>query len=602
MNTFAVDYETFYSKEYGIGLLGNYKYVHDPQFDAYLLSVVGDNGYEWVGNPKDFDWSVLQNQIVIAHNAGFEQAVTTRLVELGIAPDILSFAALYDTADLAAYLGVPRNLAGAVEHLFKTKLSKSTRDKAKGKHWKEFTPAFQAEMRDYGLADSKWELKIWKDFNHLWPEDERLLSELTREMCNTGFPVDVSAVEKAIKTLEFMLWKVRSQIPWGQDLETKPLSPKAVAAECRKHGIEPPKSMAKDSEDFAAWLKDNGDALPWAKAIGQYRSINAFLKKMQTMRIRTKEDGWMPFGLKYAGAHTLRDSGDSGFNPQNLPREPLFLDLMTGLGIDDPDYAKGLDIRGMITAPDGYLLGVADLRAIEPCTLAVFAEDWELVERLKDGMDIYEAWERTHGGYTDPLPLKEVDPKRRFMAKTKVLGLGYGAGPDKYIIIAKTLGGIDLPYSEASSIVQSFRATKKIPALWNKLEQGMRNSRGQDYFITLPKGRQLRYRKVQAQSGLSAEIPRTGKMMRLKFWGGALTENLVQATARDIFMDCVLRLHEVGIPPILRVHDEAICIFKEDTAEQDLKLMIDTMSTPPQWMPELPISAEGHLCKKYSKG
>jgi len=25
------------------------------------------------------------------------------------------------------------------------------------------------------------------------------------------------------------------------------------------------------------------------------------------------------------------------------------------------------------------------------------------------------------------------------------------------------------------------------------------------------------------------------------------------------------------------------------------------MSTPPEWMPELPVSAEGHLCKKYTK-
>ncbi len=602
MNTFAIDYETYYSKDYGIGLLGNYKYVHDDQFDAYLLSVVGDNGFEWVGNPKDFDWSVLQNQLVVAHNAGFEQAVTSRLVELGIAPDDLTFSSLVDTADLAAYLGVPRSLAAAAEHLLKVKVSKSTRDKAKGKQWKDFTLAFQAEMRDYGLSDSKLELRIWKEFNHLWPEDERLLSELTREMCNKGFPVDVAAVEKAVKTLEFLLWKTRSQIPWGQDLEVKPLSKIAVAAECRKHGIEPPKSMAKDSEDFAQWLKDHGDTLPWARAIGQYRSINAFLKKLKTMQVRTKDDGWMTYGLKYGGAHTLRDSGDSGFNVQNLPREPMFADLIEEAGIFDPEYEKGVDIRGMITAPEGYMLGVCDLSAIEPCVLAVFAEDWELVERIRGGMDIYEAWARTHGGYDDPRPLKIADPKRRYMEKTKVLGLGYGAGPEKYQIIAKTLAGIDIPLSKAQEIVGSFRATKKIPALWRKLEQGMINSKGGDYFITLPKGRQLRYRNIQTLHGTSAEIPRNGRMMRLKFWGGALTENLVQAAARDVFMDRVLALHKENLPPILRVHDEAVSIFPLATANADMARMTKIMSTAPDWMPELPISAEGHLCKHYTKG
>lgn len=601
MNTYAVDYETFYSKDYGIGLLGNYKYVHDPRFDAYLLSVVGDNNFEWVGNPKEFDWSILNNQIVVAHNAGFEQAVTTRLCELGIVPDGLSFAQLYDTADLAAYLTVPRSLAEAVKHLFGVKLDKGTRDRAKGKHWNEMTPAFQAEMRDYGLSDSRWELKIWQKYNHLWPEHERRISEETRERCNKGLPVDVPAVEKAIKTLDFVLWKVRSQIPWGDDPETKPLSPKAVAAECRKHKIDPPKSMAKDSEEFAEWLKQNGDLLPWAKAIGQYRSVNSFLKKLKTMQVRTKDDGWMPYGIKYGGAHTMRDSGDSGFNPLNLPRERLFADLIKEAGVSDPDYDKGLDVRGLITAPEGYRLGVVDLTAIEPCVLAVFAEDWEFVERLRAGMDPYEAWARTHSGYTDPRPLKEVDSKFRYMEKTKVLGLGYGAGPDKYMVIAKNLAKLDIPYSEAYKIVQAFRATKKIPTLWNKLEQDMRNSRGKDYRIELPSGRHLLYRNVLSNNGLSAEIPKSGRMLRLKFWGGVLTENAVQAASRDIFADRVLALTDAGLPPILCVYDETVGLFPEATAEQDLKRMIEIMSTPPSWMPELPISAEGHLCKHYIK-
>ncbi len=90
--------------------------------------------------------------------------------------------------------------------------------------------------------------------------------------------------------------------------------------------------------------------------------------------------------------------------------------------------------------------------------------------------------------------------------------------------------------------------------------------------------------------------------MPLKFWGGALTENLVQGCARDVFMDRVLDLVKHGMPPILRVHDEAVCLFSEATADMDLVQMISIMSTPPEWMPELPISASGHLCKNYTKG
>jgi DNA polymerase len=111
----------------------------------------------------------------------------------------------------------------------------------------------------------------------------------------------------------------------------------------------------------------------------------------------------------------------------------------------------------------------------------------------------------------------------------------------------------------------------------------------------------MRYRDVKTFSGLTAVIPRMGKMMRLGFWGGTLVENLVQATSRDIFMDRVLRLKEAGLPPILRVHDEAVCLLPTATAEQDLQKMVAIMSAPPEWMSELPLGAAGHLCKRYSK-
>ena len=43
--------------------------------------------------------------------------------------------------------------------------------------------------------------------------------------------------------------------------------------------------------------------------------------------------------------------------------------------------------------------------------------------------------------------------------------------------------------------------------------------------MELPSGREMRYRDVRSFAGLNAVIPRMGKMMRLGFWGGTLTEN-----------------------------------------------------------------------------
>jgi DNA polymerase bacteriophage-type len=586
---YTIDYETYYSKDYSIKTLGNWAYTHHEQFDPFLLAVSGTNDFEWVGSPRDFEWKRLEGAEIVATNAGFELAVTERLGDLGVAPrGLIRSELLHDTADLAAYLGVPRSLAGSAEHLLGITLDKSTRDKAKGKRWKDMTPAFQAEMKSYALRDSKTALRIWTEYSHKWPEWEQQLSVLTRDMCWRGLPVDIAAVEAHISTLQHDLWKVRTQIPWVEgDPDAPALSLKKAAEECRKHGIEPPSSMAKDSPEFAIWLETNEAKFPWAKALGQYRSMNRMLQTLITLKTRTEEETKIfRYGLKYGGAHTMRDSGDAGFNVQNPPREPM----------------HGVDLRAvMCTAPDGYTLGVADLSAIEPCVLSILSGDEELADKLRTGMDVYEAQARVTGKYDDPRPLKEVDKELRKYMKIQVLGMSYGAGPDKVQIIAKNQAGLELDHLQAQQLVHQFRKRKFIPKLWQKLETDMNRSSPGDYEMELPSGRIMRYRKVQRTHGLSAVIPRQGKMMRLKWWGGSLTENLVQSTARDVFMWQMLQLNKAGIQVLLRAHDEAVALFKEDEAEEMMNYMLQIMAHAPPWMPNLPVFAEGILSKTYRK-
>jgi hypothetical protein len=433
-------------------------------------------------------------------------------------------------------------------------------------------------------------------------------------------PADARSISKELKmtfeSLETLLWKVRTQIPWAEDPDAVVLSKKQVAIECRKHDVLPPKSMAKDSEEFEEWLRKHGDNFKWARAMGSYRSINGQMKKLRAMRDRCRinPDGTadLIYGLKYGGAHTLRDSGDQGVNVQNFSRKPMFEDEMRemlgvsverreGKYIVDPDKSYGIDMRGKIMAPDGKLLGVIDLSAIEPCVLNTLADDREMVDLLKKGMDPYEAQGRVDGSYTDPRPLKDVDPDLRQHKKVDVLGMGYGAGPEKVQIIAKTLAGLDLTLDQTRAAVYRFRSRKFIPNLWNRLETDMRSASGGDYTIELPSGRVMLYRDVKDYGSLSAVIPRSGKMMRLKFWGGTLAENVTQGAARDVFMDRVLALAEYGLPPILRVHDEAVCLLNEETAETDFAAMLRIFSTAPAWWQDLPVRADGHLCKRYHK-
>lgn len=582
MNTFSFDYETFYSKEYSIRDLGNYAYTHHPEFDAYMLAVACEDG-TWVGNPKEFDWELFKGATVIAHNAGFERAVTDRLIELGLIPAI-EFGQLVDTADLAAYLGYPRALADAAYHLLGVKPDKTMRDKAKGKRWNDMTPEFQGQMSAYAVTDAVLELRLWVEHNHKWPEWEQTISKSTRAMCARGLPVDLTKVAAGIAHLQTQLHATRNKIPWSTKPGAALLSKKELGIECTKIDIAPPKSMAKDSQEFEDWLKQHGDSVPFAKAMGEYRSINMLLKKLETITIRTRPDSVMPYALKYGGAHTMRDSGDAGFNPQNLPREDLY----------------GIDMRGMLVAPEGYTFGVVDLKAIEPCCLAVLSGDEEFVGLLRQGYDPYEAQARVTKRYEAPEPLKEADPALRQFMKVEVLGLGYGAGADKLIIIAKKYG-LTLELRQSAAIVQRFREREFIPKLWGTLEKSMFDSTGKDFSIILPSGRVMHYRDVINNRGLSALIPRGHSLMRQRCWGGTLAENLTQGAARDVFMDRALEVENQGFDIRLRVHDELVTLFPEETAEADLSAVIQIMSIPPLWWPELPVSAEGHLCKSYKK-
>jgi hypothetical protein len=588
MTTYTFDYETYYSKDYSIRNLGNYAYTHHKEFDPYLLTVEGDNGFEWAGNPLEFPWRAhfKCGDILGAHNAGFDKAVTDRLIELGKIDFSWEGRTLYDTADLAAYLGSPRSLEQAALQLLGITVDKSARDKAKGLHWHEMTPAFQQEMLKYAKTDAKLELQILKKYLHRWPQWERDISQITRDMCEAGVPIDVEGLDEAIRKLNKTLWETRTMIPWSEDPDAVVLSKKEAAAACRAAGVEPPASMAKDSPEFEEWLDKWGEKFPWARAMVDYRSQNMLLKKLETMKERTRFDGILPYGLKYAGAHTLRDSGDQGFNIQNLPKKEMY----------------GVDMRGLICAPPGKIFGIVDLRAIEPCVLALLSGDQELVDRLLKGEELYEAWARMTHGYDDPRPLKQVNPTLRQLCKVEILGLGYGAGVDKFMIMPDLFEiNLTITREEAEEAVKGFRARPFIPALWNTLEEDMQSCAGGNYTMELPSGRVMRYREVRAAHGLSALIPRVGKMMRLSFWGGTLTENLVQSTSRDIFMHGVRLLAKEGLPPCIRVHDEAVCLLDETNAEEDLQMMQKCMSEVPDWIPGLPLFTEGKLSKRYTK-
>lgn len=223
----------------------------------------------------------------------------------------------------------------------------------------------------------------------------------------------------------------------------------------------------------------------------------------------------------------------------------------------------------------------------------------EFLDFVRKGADCYEAHARASMGYIDPRPLKEVDTKMRQYAKARVLGAGYGASGPKFVEIAKIMAGLDLTLAEASKTIADFRASnKKIVKVWNSLNRAFRNhNRGQTFRIELPSGRFLRYFDCDGETATALR----GHPSRHRFWGSKLTENLTQATARDVLCFHWMLLAEEGYDVLWNVHDELIIEVDEAQAEYHRSTVEQIMSTTPPWMEGCPIGAEAQITTEYCK-
>ena len=88
MKTLTLDFETFYSKEYGLNKLTTEEYIRDPRFEVIGVAVKQGEGSNyhranaptWFSGSKkqiakfleQFDWA---DSAVIAHNAMFDMAI-----------------------------------------------------------------------------------------------------------------------------------------------------------------------------------------------------------------------------------------------------------------------------------------------------------------------------------------------------------------------------------------------------------------------------------------------------------------------------------------------------------------------------------------------
>jgi hypothetical protein len=206
--------------------------------------------------------------------------------------------------------------------------------------------------------------------------------------------------------------------------------------------------------------------------------------------------------------------------------------------------------------------------------------------------------------------LKNCGPNNRFTINTDlgpiiVHNCGYGAGAPKFAMMS------GMTEDEAKEAVNLYRTKmKKVKKLWSNYNTDIITSYDTQnrFTVDLPSGRTLDYgrlspKKQNDKIHYVAMMPKNGKRVPVKLWGGLVAENASQALARDIFSHMLCKIDSIGHSAklIMHVHDEVVVEADADKAEYVLSQIIDIMSTPPDWIPDIPLSAEGKILTKYEK-
>ena len=293
-----------------------------------------------------------------------------------------------------------------------------------------------------------------------------------------------------------------------------------------------------------------------------------------------------------------------------------------------PDTLSQL-IRTAFVASPGNVLIDADFSAIEARVISWLAgEEWRL-QAFRDGKDIY--CESASQMFGVPVVKHGVNGELRAKGKIAELALGYQGGTGALI----NMGALDMGLTEEElpEIVTRWRdANSKIRNLWYAMDNaaidvigrggtavvnGLKLSREYDIaqgvsklVIQLPSGRCLYYINPSLgtnQFGGSSIIyngvdQTTKRWKQIETYGGKLTENCVQAIARDALAGALDRLEAAGLPVVFHVHDEVVIDAKPFASNKEmLKKVTDIMAAPIPWAPTLPLNAEGWVGDFFTK-
>lgn len=615
MSLITLDFETYYSKDYSLSKLTTEEYIRDKRFEVIGVAFkVNANPTEWVTGThhdiqkrlKELDW---ENSALLCHNTLFDGAILSWIfgIEAGVYMDTLCMARAVHGVDAGG------SLAALVKRYNLGEKGTEVID-ALGKKREDFDSADLDRYGGYCRNDVDLTYSLFYVLAKEFPRSELELIDMTLQMfIKPTLKIDDGLLmdrQEEIKTEKSELLRGLMSVLKAENEEEvrkKLCSNKQFAQVLESFGIKPPVktspttgketfAFAKNDEGFIELTQHEDPIVQQLCAVRLGTKSTLEESRIERfIRIRGRNRGRLPIPLKYYGAHTGRWSGMDSVNLQNLPSRDK----------------KKKALKNSVVAPEGSVVINCDSSQIEARVLAWLAGQASVVEQFRKGEDVYSIF----ASKIYDRPISKKDPVERFVGKTCILGLGYGTGAIKLRHTLKTQPpGADITEEEAKRIVSVYRGENdKIPDLWSECDRALNDmmkgvnrsyalGQGGALWVTpdgieLPNTLKIRYANLRLEEGKMVYDSRKGPV---NIWGGGMVENVVQALARIIVGEQMLKIRE-KYRPVLTVHDAAVIVAPKGDVEEALEFITKIMSTAPEWCADLPVACEAKWGESYGE-
>lgn len=652
MHELFVDLETF--SPVNLTKSGVYPYAENPDFDILLF------GYSIDGGPVQVvdlaSGEALPDEVVEAlvdpgvtkwaFNAAFERVCLSAWLNRHY-PNLMATRRFLDpsqwrcTMVWSAYLGLPMSLEQVATVLnldvrkdaagrklvtqFCTPTKPSVFNHGTTRNPPESDPAGWEAFTAYNRRDVEVELAIHERLAAFpMPESEWDTYAVDQQINDTGILLDGVLVDNAVACDRQHRAVTLNRAQELTGLEN-PNSPIQLKEWLSAHGCHMT-SLTK-AEVTAALDTATGPVKEALELRGELSKSS--VKKYEAMQHVAGRDGRGRGLLQFYGAGRTGRFAGRLVQVQNLPRNYLpDLDeartlVRTGnfeaIGLLYPSVPDTLSqlIRTAFTPASGHKFVVADFSAIEARVIAWLAGETTTLKAFEEGKDLYcETASRMFGV---PVDKHGINADLRQKGKIAVLACGYGGS----VGALKTMGALrmGLAEHELQPIVDAWRAANpNIVELWEQINTAVIGAittrtptrvgpltfsvQSGILFIELPSKRRLAYAKPRlgenrfGGTSILFEGPTTGRKWGvLETYGGKLTENIVQATARDLLTYGMHHVANAGHRIVMHVHDEIVV----ETTTASVDEICGLMSTVPDWADGLPLAADGYECEFYRK-